>query len=206
MELLQIDVIGFDHNFSYILIGEKDGDQYKGVIIDPTGDLYKINKVLEEKKIKLVAQLITHEHPDHIELVDYFLEKKVPLKKFDDFKKDPEFEIAGINFKVLFTPGHTPEGVCFLVDGGNLITGDTIFCKGIGTTAYGGDEKVLSDTLDYLYTLDQDLIIWPGHNYGGASCSLGEALSFYHKKPDEKILEEIKKRVEEYEKNNKSKF
>lgn len=206
MELVQIDVKGFDNNFSYILIGEKEGEYNKGVIIDPTGDLNIILKVIKEKKVKLVAQLLTHAHPDHIENVDYFLEQGVPLKKFSDFEKKSEFVLAGIKFKTYFTKGHTFDSVCFLVAGGNLITGDTLFVRGVGTTAYGGNDIELKDSLDFLHTLNGELKIWPGHNYGGATETLKVALENSTIKPSEKTLLEIKKRVEEYEKSHPSKF
>jgi glyoxylase-like metal-dependent hydrolase (beta-lactamase superfamily II) len=197
MELLQIDIKGLDSNFSYILMGKNN----EGVIIDPTGDLEKILSVIKEKNVKLLVQLLTHGHPDHIENVDYFLEQGVPLKKFEDFEKNPEFELAGIKFKTYFTPGHTSDSVCFLVEN-NLITGDTLFVRGVGTTAYGGNDLELKDSLDFLHTLNGDLKIWPGHNYGGESAHLKIALSNSTIKPDDKTLENIKKRVSEYEKNN----
>lgn len=202
MEIIQIDVGGFDKNFSYIVVGENN----ESVLIDPTGDLNKIIKVINEKKLVIVLQLLTHSHPDHIENVDYFLGKKISLKKYEDFLKEPEFIIANIKFKTLFTPGHTKDSVCFLVDGSDLITGDTLFVCGIGTTAYGGNDLELKDSLNYLHTLNKDLIIWPGHNYGGASSSLKEALSNSTIKPSEKVLNEIKKRVVEFEKNSNTKF
>lgn len=202
MEIIQIDVNGFDSNFSYIVVGENNN----GIIIDPTGDLNKILEVINKKKLVIVAQLLTHAHPDHIENVDYFLEKKVPLRKYEDFLKEPEFVIAGVKFKTLFTPGHTSDSVCFLVGKGNLITGDTLFVRGVGTTAYGGNDKELNDSLNYLHTLPSDLIIWPGHNYGGASATLKEALSNSTIKPSEKVLEDIKKRVNEYDKISSNKF
>ncbi len=201
MELVQINVEGFDNNFTYILIGENN----EAIIIDPTGNLDKILEVINKRNIKIIAQVLTHSHPDHIENVDYFLEKKVPLKKYEDFLKEPEFCISGIKFKTLFTPGHTSDSVCFLIED-NLITGDTLFVYGVGTTAYGGNDKQLNDSLNYLYTLPSNLIIWPGHNYGGARALLSEALKNSTIKPSEKVLEEIKKRVKEYEKISKRNF
>lgn len=201
MELIQVDVNGFDSNFSYIIVGENN----KAIIVDPTGDLNKILGVINKKKLVIVAQILTHSHPDHIENVDYFLEKKIPLKKYENFLKEPEFEIAKIKFKVYFTPGHTKDSVCFLVEN-NLITGDTLFVRGVGTTAYGGDDKELADSLNFLHTLNENLVIWPGHNYGGASATLKEALNNSTIKPSEKVLEEIKKRVNEYEKSSSKKF
>jgi glyoxylase-like metal-dependent hydrolase (beta-lactamase superfamily II) len=196
MRIIQLNVGGFDNNYSYIIIGENN----KAILIDPTGNKKIIEKTIAEKNLTIVVQLLTHSHPDHCELANYFLKKGIKIKKFEDLFKEKEFEIAGIKIKVLFTLGHTKDSVCFLIEN-NLFTGDTLFVKGIGTTAYGGNEKELEKTLNYLHTLPQELIIWPGHNYGGNTSSLKEALSFSHKKPSDKVLEEIKKKVKEYEKD-----
>ena len=194
MKIIQLNVGGFDNNFSYILIGENN----EAVIIDPTGNKELIESTLIKNKLNLVSQLTTHAHPDHTELVTYFLKKGVKLKNFEDFKKEKKFNLAGINFEVIFTPGHTSDSACFLVEG-NLFTGDTLFCKGVGTTAYGGNDEELENSLNFLETLNKEIKMWPGHDYGGKSSTLGEALRNSHKKPSEKVLKEIKKKVEKYE-------
>jgi glyoxylase-like metal-dependent hydrolase (beta-lactamase superfamily II) len=196
MQIIQLNVGGFDNNYSYIVVGENN----KAVLIDPTGNKELIEKTIKEKNLIIVMLLLTHSHPDHCELANYFLKKGIKLKKFEDFLKEKDLVIAGIKIKVIFTPGHTKDSACFLMEN-NLFTGDTLFVKGIGTTAYGGNGIELEKTLNYLHTLPQDLIIWPGHNYGGNTSSLKEALSFSKKRPSDKVLEEIKKKVEEYEKD-----
>ena len=151
-------------------------------------------------------QLITHAHPDHIENTPYYSEeKKVPLKVFSDFVKQSEFTVCGIKIKVIFTPGHTFDSVCFLIDN-NLFTGDTLFVQGVGTTAYGGNEKELSETLQKMFELPQEIIIWPGHNYGGKSSTLKEALNNSHLRPSKETLGAIHKKVDEYNKEREKKF
>jgi hydroxyacylglutathione hydrolase len=195
MEIIQLNVGGFDNNLSYLIVGEKN----ETILIDATGDKEVIKKAIKENNLKLVLQLLTHEHFDHIELVSYFEKRGVPIKKFEDFQKEKEFEIAGIKVKVLFTPGHTNDSVCFLIEN-NLFTGDTLFIAGIGTVDYGGNVKELEESLAFLSTLDKEIILWPGHNYGGIKSTLGKALKNSHIKPSKEMLEEIKKKVSEYEK------
>ena len=195
MQIIQLNVGGFDNNYSYLIVGENN----KAILIDPTGNKEVIEKTIKDNNLKVVLQLLTHDHFDHTELVDYFKEKGVPLKSFEDLKKENPFEIAGIKIKTLFTPGHTKDSVCFKVNN-NLFTGDTLFVAGIGTVDYGGNKVELEESLAFLSTLDKEITLWPGHNYGGAKSTLGRALENSHIRPSEKMLAQIKKKVEEYEK------
>jgi len=197
MQVIQLNVGGFDNNFTYVIIGENN----ECVLIDPTGSKQVIDSYLMDHSLTPVLQLITHAHPDHIENISYYSEeKKIPLKVFSDFQKQSEFVVCGIKIKVIFTPGHTFDSVCFLIEN-NLFTGDTLFVQGVGTTAYGGDEEELARTLQKMFELNQDIIIWPGHNYGGARSTLVKALSNAHLRPSKATMDIIHKRVTEY--NNK---
>lgn len=197
MKVIQIDVGGFDNNFSYLVIGENN----EAILIDATGNKELIEKEIQKNNLKVILQLITHRHPDHTELVPYFKSKGIPFLQYEDFKKEAGFIVANLLVKVIFTPGHTSDGVCFLIEN-NLFTGDTLFVKGVGSTDFGGNEKQLENSLNLLETLKPEINIWPGHNYGGKSVLLGEALRNSHKKPSKETLQKIKKRVEDYEKEN----
>jgi len=202
MQIVQLNVGGFDNNFTYIIVGENN----KCVLIDPTGSKQVIESYLLEHSLKPVLQLITHAHPDHIENTAYYAEeKKVPIKVFSDFKKQSEFVVCGIKIKVIFTPGHTFDSVCFLINN-NLFTGDTLFVSGVGTTAYGGNEKELNESLQSLFKLDQKIIVWPGHNYGGKSAILAQALSNAHLRPSKETMDIIHKKVKEYNDKARKKF
>ena len=204
IKVIQIKVGGFDNNFSY-LIFDSNSNQKEAILIDSTGDPSAIEKEILEHKVKAVAQLFTHAHPDHCELIDYFESKGI--KSFKPKHAQLGFvenlTYAGINIKVIHTPGHTKECVCFLIEN-NFFTGDTLFVKGVGTTDYGGSESELSESLAFISTFDKNLILWPGHNYGGASSKLGEAITNAHLRPNKEILEKIKKKVIEYESKNTS--
>ncbi|MFA6268757.1 MAG: MBL fold metallo-hydrolase [archaeon] len=199
VKVIQINVGAFDNNFSYLVVGE--GGYYKeAVLIDPTGNIDLIKKEITRLNLKVVLELFTHAHPDHCELKEDF--EKDGVKSFcPNFAKLGETELlnaAGFNIKVIHTPGHTKESVCFLIEN-NLFTGDTLFVKGVGTTKYGGKDNELSDSLTFLSTLDKNITLWPGHDYGGASSTLETALSNSHLKPNEKMQEKIKKMVKDYE-------
>lgn len=202
VKVIQIPVGGFDNNFSYLVLGEGRHSK-ECVLIDPTGNIGAIESEINKCGAKIALQLFTHLHDDHIELMGHFERLKVK-----SFKPKPGslgskevISVAGMNIIVFHTPGHTKESVCFLIEN-NFFSGDTLFVRGIGTTAYGGNDAKLGETLDFLFTLNKMLLLWPGHNYGGSSSTLKEALKNSHIAPKKKALENIKKMVQEYRAKN----
>jgi len=197
--IIQLQVGGFDNNYSYLIIG-KNNDS---LLIDPTGNKGIIINSIKENKSKIKLVIFTHSHPDHCELADYFAKNgvKVVFPKPEAIGTINSFECGEMKIESISTPGHTLDSVCFIIDK-NIFTGDTLFVRGVGTTAYGGDELLLDKTLAFLFELDPKLILWPGHNYGGASSTLKEALNNSHIRPSKKTHDLIKKMVEEYNNNH----
>jgi glyoxylase-like metal-dependent hydrolase (beta-lactamase superfamily II) len=85
--------------------------------------------------------------------------------------------LGSLEIRVLHTPGHTPESVCYLV-GGKLVTGDTLFVGKIGGTS---TEEAARQEYDSLHrkicALPPETEIWPGHDYGvRPSSTVGEEI------------------------------
>ena len=81
---------------------------------------------------------------------------------------DGEVAMVGdVKLEFILTPGHTPGGMCILVDDVALLTGDTLFIGDCGRTdlAEGSDQDMFN-TLQRLRSLPDDLIVYPGHDYG----------------------------------------
>jgi glyoxylase-like metal-dependent hydrolase (beta-lactamase superfamily II) len=96
--------------------------------------------------------LLTHKHHDHVGNLDLFSNVPVLNKK----------EIEGLGIQVFETPGHTSDSVCFLY-GRILFSGDTLFHNGIGRTDLPtGDEEKMEKSLEFLRSLDYD-VLCPGH-------------------------------------------
>jgi glyoxylase-like metal-dependent hydrolase (beta-lactamase superfamily II) len=79
-------------------------------------------------------------------------------------KDGDEFEAAGLRFKVLATPGHTPGGVCYVVEDA-VFCGDTIFAESIGRTDLPGGnyEELLRSIKEKILPLKDDMMLLPGH-------------------------------------------
>lgn len=202
MKITQINVKGFDNNFTYLIIGKNN----ESILIDPTGDLNKIQQEIEKNKTKVIASFFTHSHPDHCELANHFSNNsKIFFPKNGKTGETELIKIAGLNIELIHLPGHTSDSAAYKIEE-NLFSGDTLFCKGVGTTAYGGNQEELINSLNFLFTLNEKIILWPGHNYGGEACTLKDALKNSHIHPKEKDLEKIKKMVKDYESKLDKKF
>ena len=80
------------------------------------------------------------------------------------FKDGDSFELCGIPFFVIATPGHTPGGVCFLSKD-SLFTGDTLFLESVGRTDFpGGSTSTLISSVKKLFALSGDKTVYPGHD------------------------------------------
>lgn len=175
----------------YIL---QDEEAKECAVIDPGGaPEILINEI---KRIGGIVKfiLLTHGHADHtgavVELRNeykcpvYINEKDFeyinkgfdvygrPEENGDKFLKDgDQLRFGTINVNVLETPGHTPGGVCFLMDGA-VFTGDTLFYRSIGRTDFaGGDYNALITSIkSKLLPLPESTVVYPGH---GPKSSIG---------------------------------
>jgi glyoxylase-like metal-dependent hydrolase (beta-lactamase superfamily II) len=146
------------------------------VVVDPgPDDEAHLRRVLACGPVAEV--LLTHGHPDHAEGARRFAELAggVPVRALDPALRlgseglagGDVVHAAGLDVRVLATPGHTADSLSFLVtdDGGAaVLTGDTVL--GRGTTVVAHPDGRLADYLDSLHGL-ADLapgtIVLPGH-------------------------------------------
>ena len=76
-----------------------------------------------------------------------------------------EFTLDSLKIKCILTPGHTNGGACYLVNGSVLFSGDTLFLRSIGRSDLptGNGEELVSSIKNKLYTLDENIKVYPGH-------------------------------------------
>ncbi len=94
--------------------------------------------------------------------------RRAPLvkRKPDILLKDGDVITFGtLKLEVLTTPGHTQGGVCFVSRPYCVFSGDTLFYHSIGRTdLLGGNyEQLIQSIRTKLYTLEEDLVVFPGH-------------------------------------------
>ena len=103
---------------------------------------------------------------------------RIRCESVADYHAVSEGNVVGIGafrIEVLATPGHTPGGVCYLIQEGGeriLASGDTLFAQSVGRTDLaGGDLSRLDDSLRKLSKLPDSLVVLPGH---GPETTIGE--------------------------------
>ncbi|GLC28624.1 MBL fold metallo-hydrolase [Clostridium omnivorum] len=161
-------------------------------VIDPGGDGEDIIKAVKAIEGKVKYILLTHGHMDHTGAVGMLKEEFSvpvyihkqdeqlikngaymfgPLKfkgievEFDkNVKENDIFELGESEIKCIETPGHTPGGVCYLVND-SLFTGDTLFLRSIGRTDLEGGnfETIIESIKSKLMVLNDDIKVYPGH-------------------------------------------
>ena len=177
MKVHQIQV-GNMQNFSYIV---EDEDTSEAIIIDPSWDLIELEMIIKKNNLKTKYIVNTHHHFDHTLGNEAMVEStKAPViqhesseLKHDITVKDGDFiEFGNSKLKVLHTPGHSQDSIC-LVGDGKIFSGDTLFVGNCGRIDLsGGSAKDLYHSLfDVLHKLDENLVMYSGHNYGGAETS-----------------------------------
>jgi hydroxyacylglutathione hydrolase len=111
-------------------------------------------------------------HPSQLEYLDTmaeealrFLGMEAKTKKFDvDFVFEERLSLGNTELKILHTPGHSPESVCFYAqDKKILICGDLVFDKSVGRTDLPfGNKEELKSSINTISALDTELLL-PGH-------------------------------------------
>lgn len=126
----------------------------------------------------LRAIIDTHTHADHRtgswELHDLtgapvVMHKRAPAPHVDRHVDDGDvIEIGELSLRVLYTPGHTPDGIC-LYAGDRVFTGDTLLIRGTGRADFsGGDPGAQYDAITgKLFTLPDQTLVYPAHDYRG---------------------------------------
>jgi glyoxylase-like metal-dependent hydrolase (beta-lactamase superfamily II) len=76
--------------------------------------------------------------------------------------------VGTIDLEVRYTPGHTNGCISFFA-GDRIFTGDCLLINGCGRTDFqSGDSGTLYDSIhNKIFSLSDDVIVYPGHDYNG---------------------------------------
>lgn len=174
--------------YTYLLA---DAKTREGLIVDPVREMLERDlQFIQELGIRLLYTVETHVHADHITAADALRKRtgaKVVLgagtqvSTADILLRDGEALTFGRHtLKALHTPGHTDGCTCYLA-GDRLFTGDTLLIRGCGRTDFqsGSSERLFRSVREKLFTLPDETLVFPGHDYAGRTCSsIGEEKKF----------------------------
>ena len=158
------------------------------IVVDAGCSIEQVRTVCD---LPIKAVLLTHGHFDHIQYVEeydrlgipiyaseYILEMLTDTKKNVSYWHTPEaFEINNLitlkdnqeiildkhEVKCYYTPGHSIDSMCYLVDGRYLFSGDTVFSVAVGRTDLPtGDMDTLIQSLNRVLSIEFEEL-YTGH-------------------------------------------
>jgi glyoxylase-like metal-dependent hydrolase (beta-lactamase superfamily II) len=179
----------------------------EAVIVDPAGLPENLMECVKNEGLRIQAVLLTHAHFDHIMGIDAVIEKygQMPvyvhqedLRMLEDASLNlsgglgggytymggeavadgQALSLAGCEFQVFHTPGHTPGGACYYVEADKvLFSGDTLFQMSVGRTDFPGGSmsELVRSIEEKLLILPEDTHVYPGHM---GTTTIGEEKGF----------------------------
>jgi len=170
--------------YTYLLACRETG---AAVVIDPVAEMVARDlRVLDELGLRLAYTLETHVHADHItgaaglraatgcKTAGAAMDE-IPCRDVGLREGEP-LHVGTIEIHPLFTPGHTGSHHSYRVDTGThqmVFTGDGLLIDGCGRTDFqSGDAATLYRSIHAkLFTLPDDTLVYPGHDYAGRRVS-----------------------------------
>lgn len=169
---------------------ESEGE---AVIIDPLRETKPYLEKLKQEGATLKYIFETHFHADfvsgHLDLakktgatIVYGPTAKTEFEKYEA-KDGEELSLGKVSFKILHTPGHTPESTTFLLKDEQgkdhaIFTGDTLFIGDVGRPDLAQKSGSISteDLAGWLFDslrkkimpLADEVLVYPGHGAGSA--------------------------------------
>jgi glyoxylase-like metal-dependent hydrolase (beta-lactamase superfamily II) len=166
--------------YTYLIASSKGRE---ALIIDPVlENVVEYIKSLKELDLKLVKVIDTHIHADHVtgasKLKDItkcstIMGDHTPADTVEIKVKDDECIILdNLKIRALYTPGHTSDSYCFLMND-YLFSGDTLLINGTGRTDFqnGNAKDAYNSIFNKLLKLPQKTLLYPAHDYKGKKVS-----------------------------------
>jgi len=166
-----------------VVVGPLDTNVYvlrcretdQAVLIDAADEAELLLSMCRELGVGPVLE--THGHHDHVQAVPALRKagyevgitaEDAPMLAGSDFvlEDDSAIDVGRLRLRTIFTPGHTPGSMCFLLEGSPvLFGGDTLFPGGPGKTTNPGGHfpTIIRSIEERLFTLDDDTVVMPGH-------------------------------------------
>jgi len=167
-------------------------------VVDP-GQSEPVLNYIKENNLQLKGILITHHHWDHTDGVKklkqlypnitiYGPQNSVFTGSDIQLKQDDTINILDVTLKVLSTPGHTLDHICYF-NSDVLFCGDTLFSAGCGRL-FEGTSKQMFDSLSKISQLNESCKVYCTHEYTLANIDFAQIVD-----PLNTDLEEYKKLI-----------
>ena len=174
--------------YTYVLAS---GRGREALIIDPVREhLEQYLQLIKDLDLKLVRAIDTHTHADHITALGALRDRTGCITVMGEFtraecvsqaiREGDTLEVDGVRLQAVYTPGHTDESFSFVLNPARpmaVFTGDVLLIRGSGRTDFqGGDARKSWDSIvGKLFTLPDDTLVYPAHDYKGwMASSIGE--------------------------------
>lgn len=162
--------------YTYLVASEQTRE---AVLIDPVAsEIESYEQMLNQLNLKLVYSLDTHVHADHVTAANLLrarfgcktvLHRNSGVDCGDIFITDRSaIRVGECLIEARYTPGHTNACTSYVID--NMVfTGDALLIDGCGRTDFQeGNAETLYDSIQQqIFTLPDDTIVYPGHDYKG---------------------------------------
>ena len=166
--------------YTYIIASAKGRE---ALIIDPVlENVEDYIKILNQLNLKLVKVIDTHIHADHVTGAGKLRDKTkcvtimgehTPTNAVEVKVKDDEIiQLDKLKIRALYTPGHTSDSFCFLMNN-YLFSGDTLLINGTGRTDFqnGSSKDAYNSIFNRLLKLPDETLLYPAHDYKGETVS-----------------------------------
>lgn len=163
------------------LIGARAGGE--ALLIDPVQELTRTYvRLVEQLGLRLVVAVDTHTHADHVTALGSLRDEtgcatmmgeysgaECVSAKFRDGETIP---LEGIGVTAMYTPGHTDDSFSFVMSD-RVFTGDCLLIRGSGRTDFqqGDPRKSWDSIVNRLFSLPDETLVYPGHDYKGWTVS-----------------------------------
>ncbi|KAL1237641.1 Persulfide dioxygenase ETHE1 [Trichinella spiralis] len=177
--------------FTYLLGCPKTRE---AILIDPVIEMVDRDlQIIHELGLKLKYAGNTHAHADHVTATAE-LRKLVPeCKSFISHASGAKANITLVNGETIqfgdcciearSTPGHTNGCITYVCHEERFaMTGDTLLIRGCGRTDFqqGDSRKLYNSVHSQIFSLPDDYLLFPGHDYKGFSVTSVEEEKKYN--------------------------
>ncbi|MCX6908766.1 MAG: MBL fold metallo-hydrolase [Verrucomicrobia bacterium] len=154
-----------------------DSSSREGAFFDTGVDFAALERLQARHGFEVRHVFVTHTHGDHIAVLGEVQRRwkpvvvagaNEPLRGAKMVERDTAFALGALNVKAFPTPGHSPGGLSFYVEGFGAgrpalcVCGDTLFAGSAGGPMHSY-EALMNSVRWKLLVLDDDTILCPGH-------------------------------------------